>query len=439
MELSKRDRDLAKEVGFDEKALAIVKDATGSEFHKVELNNYETDDADTSRQPVDHRPKITGEDLERFRKMGDTYPELKASVEKWITDFQRPTSMYQRIWTEAQQARFLEIQQKTKPFSPYIQQDYDALKKELGLKGNQFVTFADERQKQDLTPDEIAKALAAKYANKPLAEKYKPFSGLEFYIPVAGWDPQVMPKVVPSSQGLGNFLMMQDTTKTITQLQKQLKDFGYTVVAKEPRESSDIFDNKDAAIAFANSRPKAPLEYVDIDEVQSLSHELEVDPAELGGGASVIFTPHQDFVKVGPNKWRFTNKPMYTVRSLLLRAVLLKSASVSASEKSESNKFAFVRAANTQGINYGVDNDMIVEKLEEWDRRYGVNVIEAKFDRLVIEFKTLPDDLSYLCTEMWLFCPDLLDVHDDYLLTASAMREFATHLRQNRQVSFWWD
>ena len=436
MQPSSQDRALAKEVGFDEKALAIVKEITGSEFRKVELNNYEFE-PDWSKYHVNHRPKVTAAEVESFRKMGDKYPELKTTIEKWIANFKKPATINPQ-WTAADQARWLEIQEKTKQFRPYIQQENDGLRKDMGLKANQFVTFPDQQQK-NRTPDEIAKEMAAKYANKPLAEKYEPFSALEFNIPIAGHDARQMPKIVPMSQSMGMFFFAQDAMKTITQLQNKLKDLGYTVVAKAPKQSEDIFDDKDAAIAFANSRPRAPLEQVDILEIKSLTSEQEIDPTQLGDQSSMLFSPNRHFEKIGPNKWRFTSKPMYSVKSILLRAVLLKSDSPSSSQNAESSKFAIVRATNTDGANYDVSNDMIVAKLRDWDKEYGVNIIEAKSDTLVIEFESLPDDLSYLCTEMWLLCPDLLDVHDDCLLTASAMRDFAVRLRQNRQVTLWWD
>ena len=95
MQPSSQDRALAKEVGFDEKALAIVKEITGSEFRKVELNNYEFE-PDWSKYHVNHRPKVTAAEVESFRKMGDKYPELKTTIEKWIANFKKPATSYLR-------------------------------------------------------------------------------------------------------------------------------------------------------------------------------------------------------------------------------------------------------------------------------------------------------------------------------------------------------
>ena len=97
-----------------------------------------------------------------------------------------------------------------------------------------------------------------------------------------------------------------------------------------------------------------------------------------------------------------------------------------------------VRAQVTNGLNYGIDNEGVIEKLKYWDKKYGVTVIEATFEGMKISFRTLPDDLSELCTEFFLFCPDL-EMSDDEHSNAARMREMADGLRKTKVMSFWWD
>ncbi len=99
--------------------------------------------------------------------------------------------------------------------------------------------------------------------------------------------------------------------------------------------------------------------------------------------------------------------------------------------------FRLVRAMKTEAINHDLSTDAIIAKLSEWDKKYGVTVLEASGNSVKIRLSKLPDDLSELCSEYFMFCPNDF-VYTDECANAAAMREFAEHIRETHEVSFWW-
>jgi hypothetical protein len=66
---------------------------------------------------------------------------------------------------------------------------------------------------------------------------------------------------------------------------------------------------------------------------------------------------------------------------------------------------------HTNGINCDLDTDDIVQRLEQWDALYTIEISDVEPDGLVVRFATLPDDLSTFAREIYEFCPDTIDQH----------------------------
>lgn len=75
------------------------------------------------------------------------------------------------------------------------------------------------------------------------------------------------------------------------------------------------------------------------------------------------------------------------------------------------SKFALVKEKETNGINYYVTTDDIIEKLKQWDSQYGIEISEVEHDRLVVTFPSLPDNLDALAKDIYEFCPDVIEQH----------------------------
>jgi Domain of unknown function (DUF4253) len=71
--------------------------------------------------------------------------------------------------------------------------------------------------------------------------------------------------------------------------------------------------------------------------------------------------------------------------------------------------FALLRAAGTNGANFDLDTDAIIERLTQWQALCSFSVTEAEHDSAVIEFETLLRDMEAFVRDLYDFCPDLVD------------------------------
>jgi hypothetical protein len=75
------------------------------------------------------------------------------------------------------------------------------------------------------------------------------------------------------------------------------------------------------------------------------------------------------------------------------------------------DKYRALRDAGTNGANFDLDTDGVIERLREWDAKYGITLDDVKYDSTTVTFQTLPDDLAALAGEIHQFCPDTVDQH----------------------------
>lgn len=73
------------------------------------------------------------------------------------------------------------------------------------------------------------------------------------------------------------------------------------------------------------------------------------------------------------------------------------------------DKYQELRTHETEAGNYDLDTEDIINKLKEWDQKYGIDLSEVTFDTVTVYFKNLPDDLTSLAQEIYEFCPDTID------------------------------
>ncbi|MBD0671751.1 DUF4253 domain-containing protein [Streptomyces sp. CBMA156] len=87
-------------------------------------------------------------------------------------------------------------------------------------------------------------------------------------------------------------------------------------------------------------------------------------------------------------------------------------------------------------LNHENDIAKIAAVLADWERRFGVQVIEVGFDTLELSVPVPPATLAEalpLAAEHTAFCPDLI------FQGAGTLTEYAEQLVGVRQWSFWWD
>ncbi|WP_049722829.1 DUF4253 domain-containing protein [Gilvimarinus polysaccharolyticus] len=73
------------------------------------------------------------------------------------------------------------------------------------------------------------------------------------------------------------------------------------------------------------------------------------------------------------------------------------------------NKFDIIKEKETNGANYDLSPDDIIDRLTAWDSMYGVSIDNIDHNRCEVTFDSLPDDLEAFASEIYSFCPDIVD------------------------------
>lgn len=95
--------------------------------------------------------------------------------------------------------------------------------------------------------------------------------------------------------------------------------------------------------------------------------------------------------------------------------------------------FAYLQMVRVNGINYDIQHEDVIERLREWDDLYGLVLYGGGVDWLQAEFTTPPADWKAFATEVYEFCPDVVDQG------TGSVKALATELRKMNGVYLWWD
>ena len=73
------------------------------------------------------------------------------------------------------------------------------------------------------------------------------------------------------------------------------------------------------------------------------------------------------------------------------------------------DQYEILRIMHTNGDDYDISNQDVIERLKEWETHSPFDIIGADNDWVEIEFKILPKDLKAFTEEVYDFCPDAVD------------------------------
>lgn len=97
------------------------------------------------------------------------------------------------------------------------------------------------------------------------------------------------------------------------------------------------------------------------------------------------------------------------------------------------NKFDPLRFEATNGLNYDLETEDIITRLEKWDQLYGIELHIVSYDNVVGKFKELPEDVSKLAQEIYEFCPDTVEQG------VGSVEELTKFIEENGTLYLWWD
>jgi hypothetical protein len=75
------------------------------------------------------------------------------------------------------------------------------------------------------------------------------------------------------------------------------------------------------------------------------------------------------------------------------------------------DKYQALREVGTNGDNFDLGTEKIIERLMQWDAKYGIELSDIEFDAVNVFFQDLPEDVTELALEIYEFCPDTIDQH----------------------------
>lgn len=97
------------------------------------------------------------------------------------------------------------------------------------------------------------------------------------------------------------------------------------------------------------------------------------------------------------------------------------------------DQFDILRAAQSNGLNFDITNEMVIAKLRSWDEKYGVNIWHAETDTIQLTLENLPSDLKSFANEVYKFCPDIIDQG------SGNVSDISDYLQAEKAIYLWWD
>ncbi|MHB1002075.1 MAG: phosphotriesterase family protein [Armatimonadota bacterium] len=97
------------------------------------------------------------------------------------------------------------------------------------------------------------------------------------------------------------------------------------------------------------------------------------------------------------------------------------------------DEFDILKIKQTNGWNYDISPDDIVEKIREWNMSYPLTILGADYDWVEILFDEVPSDINAFAAEVYEICPDAVDQGTE---TVEALAE---SISESGILFMWWD
>ncbi len=97
------------------------------------------------------------------------------------------------------------------------------------------------------------------------------------------------------------------------------------------------------------------------------------------------------------------------------------------------DQYEILRIMHTDGDDYDISNEDVIERLKEWEKNSPFDIIGADNDWVEIEFRTLPKDLKAFAEEVYDFSPDTVDQGP------GNVGGLLTEIQRTKRVFLWWD
>lgn len=97
------------------------------------------------------------------------------------------------------------------------------------------------------------------------------------------------------------------------------------------------------------------------------------------------------------------------------------------------DQFDILRLAQSDAANYDLGTEDLIRKLQKYDKQFGIEILQADTDFILLELLSMPDDMQAFCQDVYDFCPDIVDQGVE---TLEALEEAIV---DSQMIGFWWD
>jgi Domain of unknown function (DUF4253) len=97
------------------------------------------------------------------------------------------------------------------------------------------------------------------------------------------------------------------------------------------------------------------------------------------------------------------------------------------------DKYECLRIFETNGVNYNLETKDIIDFFQKWETQARFSIIDAYFDRVIIQLGDFDLDLDKFAKEALEFCPDFLSAVEN----EEQLKKYI--LDRKGEVDFWWD
>lgn len=97
------------------------------------------------------------------------------------------------------------------------------------------------------------------------------------------------------------------------------------------------------------------------------------------------------------------------------------------------DKYQILRQIQTDGINWEIDNDSLLNIIKKFDKKYSLQLIGASGDWCEFIINKYPQNWLSFAKEAYKVCPDIVDQE------AGTVEKLAESMEQSKRLYFWWD
>jgi len=97
------------------------------------------------------------------------------------------------------------------------------------------------------------------------------------------------------------------------------------------------------------------------------------------------------------------------------------------------DKYQILKQVQTDGINWGIDTDSLINLIKVFDQKYSLQLIGASGDWCEFLIKAEPENWLTFANEAYKVCPDIVDQG------SQTVEKLAAEMKQTKRLYFWWD